>query len=154
MKFLTQLLVFTLLKVAQEEEQRKALEEWKQSMHSAAANFLSADSAVNLVFRKKRSISKSEILRRARRNAEYFYDDLSADYDFYGVGAAVNLSNIKSEETSDQITSSGENIIRSEAAVMEIAVDAKKEIKKNLMGAMGEVADQVVSPESLLQDQV
>ena len=37
------------------------------------------------------------------------------------------------------------------APTMEVANDAKKEIKKSLMGAMGSVANEIASPESLLQ---
>ena len=74
-------------------------------MHNAASDFLSADSAINLVFRRKRSISKSEIQKRIRRNEEYFYDD-----DF--------------NENQDFSMQTG-------APTMEVANDAKKEIKKS-----------------------
>ena len=122
-------------------------------MHNAASDFLSADSAINLVFRRKRSISKSEIRKRIRRNEEYFYDDYSKDYELYGVLEGSNSSITDFEDKVD-FNENQDFSMQTGAPTMEVANDAKKEIKKSLMGAMGSVANEIASPESLLQAEV
>ena len=55
----------------QQEENRRLMQEWRDSMAAAATNFLSDPSVVSThKYRKKRfALTKSEIDRRVRRNA-------------------------------------------------------------------------------------
>ena len=82
------------------------------------------------------------------KHLEYFYDDYqTVGEDMYNYSFS-SFTEYDYNNT-DEMLATGAPVV--EATNLEIDTNVKKQIKKNLMSAMGSVVDVVVSPESLLQ---
>ena len=144
---------------AAEKERAEKREAWKAQMQENALLFLSDTDSI--VYRKRREIDaiiKQRMIAidaRIRRNDDYYYDDynlglhetnVSYEYEFTGVLPPADDYYYMPIDTTDY-----EYEYDAQSNTREVNSDVKKNIKKDLMGAVGSVVDVVVSPESLLQ---